>query len=210
MPSIGDTSKPSSGFAHAYSGSINQEAEEQTMPERGKITRVGVWAAGYEGSSSARLCIWAKGGSSASGNDLLGQSGLVTFAQQTWGAGNVSRYEADLLTPVELDAGVTFYVGFSRNPNAGHQVTCRSGGDHIERKRTTWPGSMDGWTRHPDTGQRKAIGCYVANYDPVSGAWVRRGGVWVRAEGVFVRRAGAWVDATSVQVRRSGVWVDAD
>ncbi|CAN5751321.1 hypothetical protein BH23CHL7_BH23CHL7_17400 [soil metagenome] len=210
MPSIGDATKPSGAYyLWSRHSSENQEAFLFTMPERGKITRIGIWARAdtqFSGSTSFRTCVWAKGASLSAGNDLLGQSDLFTVTAASMALANLLKYEADLLSPVELEAGAQFYAGFARNPNGSHQWATQQTGSHIHRRRTTWPGSMNDYDNH-DGAVR---GIYVANYDPVSGAWVRRGGVWVRAEGVFVRRAGAWVDVTSVQVRRSGAWVDAD
>ena len=206
MPIVGTSSKPDGSFGFEWWGSTyNQAAERLTMPERGRITRVGCWTRGVSGDVSARAVLWAADGSVLSESALFTITDGPTPRSGAEASANVLNYERDLSTPVDLDASAQFYAGFARNPSGSHQLArTGSGLTHYDRKRSTWPGSMAGADAH--SGR---VGCYAV-YELVSGAWVRRGGVWVRAEGVFVRRAGAWVDATSVQVRRAGAWVDTD
>ena len=53
------------------------------------------------------------------------------------------------------------------------------------------------------------MGVYVV-YEVGSETYVRRSGVWVKADAVQVRRSGAWADVgPDVYVRRGGVWVKA-
>lgn len=205
---IGTATKPNgAGGWESWSSTYNQGAELLTMPERGQLVSVGFWSAGVNQTASVVACIWDDAGV------LLGQSLSTTMAGQTPASGHVDLYVLDLIVPLELDAGVDFYAGFSRAPGRSHQLTggASGGGQHFDNKRATWPGTMEpnDTGGHVGPGSDYRIGCH-AFYDPVRGAWVRRGGLWVRAEGVFVRRAGAWVQAADVQVRRAGAWVDAD
>jgi hypothetical protein len=66
---------------------------------------------------------------------------------------------------------------------------------------------MGAASNHGGTG---AMGAWIESYEPIAGAWVRRGSTWTRADSVYVRRTGAWVEVDGVLVRRSGSWTDAD
>lgn len=205
---IGNDAKPNgAGGWESWSSTYNQAAELLTMPERGRILQVGFWSAGVNQTASAVACVWDDAGV------LLGQSAPTTMASQTPASGHVDKYVLDLVDPVELDAGVQFYAGFSRAPTRSHQLTggASGAGQHYDNKRSSWPGTMEpnDTGGHVGPGSDYRIGCH-AFYDPIAGAWVRRGGVWVRADDVLVRRSGAWVAADGVQVRRSGGWNDAD
>lgn len=211
MPTlIGTAAKPNGvGGWESWSSTYNQAAELLEMPQRGRLVQVGFWTAGVNQTATAYGCIW-----DGVTGELLAQSEALVLANRSPANGNVDLYQVDLVAPLELDAGVEFYAGFARSPTRSHQLTggASGGGSHYDRKRaTTWPGSMAGADTggHLGPGSDYRIGCH-AFYEPVSGAWVRRAGAWVRAEGVYIRRAGAWVQATDVQVRRAGAWTDAD
>jgi hypothetical protein len=162
-----------------------------------------VWSAGSGQTSTARVCVWA----SAAPRALLAQSATFTLANRAAANGNVDLYDVALELPVELDAGVTFYAGLWRDKNRSHQLTGRSGGAHIDDESSTpaLPSPHSGGHGFGDY----SVGCH-AYFEPIAGAWLRRGGVWVRATDVLVRRSGAWAPVDRVQVRRSGVWTDAD
>jgi hypothetical protein len=207
VPELGNSGKPGSGW-EAYGGSSypSIEVEQLTAPRRLRILSVGVWAGGWSGSCRARLGIWSAAGA------LLGQSAEVSFANE--GAGgpagsNVARYVAALAVPVELDAGVNFYVGFNRHPNDAHQVSKGASGSGPHFHDEVGPAS---WPTPPITAPvsvDRRIGAYVADYLELAGAWVRRGGSWVLAGELLVRRGGVWVPADTVAVRRGAAWVDA-
>jgi len=203
---IGNDNKPNGSFYEGWSDTYNQSAELFTMPDRGRIVQVGFWAAGINQTTTTYGCVWL-----GSTGALVAQSASITIAGRSFGAGNVDKYVVDLVTPYELDAGVTFYAGLSRAPGRSHQL---SGGDigsgqHWDNRKSTWPNAIV----PNDTGGHGhgnyRVGCHVF-YEPIAGAWIRRSGAWVRATDTQVRRAGAWVDVDDVQVRRSGVWNDAD
>jgi len=200
---IGQATEPNGlGGFEQWNDTYNQAAELLTMPEHGRITRVGFWTAGINETASARGVVWR-----GSDGAVIGQSDLITIASRA--VGYVDLYTVEILDPPEIAAGATFYAGFARAPTRSHQLIGRASGQHYDRKRSTWPGSMAG----ADTGGHGfgdyAIGCH-AYYEPMSGAWIRRSGAWVRADSVQIRRSGAWAEATSVQIRRSGAWSDAD
>jgi hypothetical protein len=201
MPTIGFTTKPTHFWFAFGASSTNQQAESLTTFERSRILTLGQWMAGWNSTVRTRLCLWAADGT------LLGQSAQFTVADR--GAptdGNVVLYTADLETPVDLANGTTFFAGFARHPSDPHQVSGDNAGTgpHYDRTRATWPGSMAG-----ASSADRRIGSYVANYQALHGAKVRRSGVMADAQAVYVRRSGVWVEASSVYVRRSGAWVEA-
>lgn len=210
MPQIGNNAKPGHSY-HAYGGTTypNQEAEQLALPadQRIRITRLGVWAAGWNQSCKARLCLWHLDGT------LLGQSAEITFANGgAAGEGTVSLYTADLETPYETAApGETVYVGFARDRDDAHQVnTGALATDHYHGKGTygvAGSGPFAGLESYATQSRR--IGAWVEDYEPLANAWVLRSGIWQRTT-PSVRRGAADTEAESVQVFRTGVWVDAD
>lgn len=212
MPTIGTTSKPTSNW-HAFAGTTftQQEMEQLTMPEKGEITNLASWVGGWEGTCRVYLCIW--------GADLalLGSVGPTTVPDHgAGGSGDVELVTGALASPVRLEAGDVFYVGFDRHVNDGHQVSLGAAGtaDHYEARRggtsAPWPGNIGGATGLGMSNASRRIGSYVANYDPIAGGKVYRTGAWADADAVQVRRGAAWVDAAAVQVYRAGAWVDAE
>jgi hypothetical protein len=206
VATIGDTAKPNTELSEAYSN-YNQSAQLFTMPERGRIVTLGMWASAYGGNASARLVLWNSSGA------VLGRSPTFTLVSRAVGIGNVDRYEETLESPVRLEAGVSFYAGISHDPSKSHQLTGRASGGpnhHFDNRRTTWPGTIV----PNDTGGHGfgdyTVGAYVADYQPTPGAWVYRSGAWVEAESVSVYRSSAWTEAESVQLYRSGSWEDAE
>jgi hypothetical protein len=198
---IGNASKPSGGGWESWSDTFNQASELLTMPERGRLTRIGVWVAGVGQTSTATVCAWSTAGA------LLAESAPFTIASRPGANGNVDLYVHDLATPIELDAGAQFLAGFWRDKARSHQLTGRSSGAHRDKKNTT-PSMVAPHTGGHGFGDY-SVGVH-AYYEPIAGAWIRRSGAWVRAEDVQVRRSGAWASVDRVQVRRAGAWTDAD
>jgi hypothetical protein len=211
MPTIGTTTKPSSGW-HSYLGSseTNQEAELLTMPERGTILELGAWLGGWNGTARCTLNVWAADGS----RELLGRTAQFTVANE--GAGgpagsNVALYTATLTTPVGLSNGEAFLVGFTRHPDDGHQVSigASGGGPHYH-------GRVGGGVYQPDADfgpgayseELRRVGVYVADYEPKPGGYIRRSSAWAEPE-VYVRRSSAWAEP-EVYVRRSGAWIEPE
>lgn len=212
MPTIGPTFQPNDGYWEKQS-SPNHGAMLFEMPEDGIITRLGQWIAGAGSNGTMRLCVWA-GESLDPGNDLLAQTDLITVIARTQAFGNTDRYEGDLQTPLQLNAGDEFYCGFAYNPAKNYQLDGNddaAGGaennKHYHKSNATWPSA----TFNSPTGGNHGfgdygIGSYVANYDEVSKGWVYRSGVWVRLDAVSVRRSGAWTDL-EVGIYRGTSWV---
>jgi hypothetical protein len=194
---VGSTAERDGNQEWFGASSTNHFAENFTMPERGKITRVGVWAAGKDADVSARVCVWNAAGA------VVAQSAQFTMAARPFGIGQNDLYERPLATPYVADAGEVVHVGFARNPAGTIQLGYDSGGVHRHDYSSTWPASIATYTEHGGT-----LGVYF-EYEPAHEVYVRRGGVWVLAERIYVRRGGAWVEADSVQVRRGSAWVDA-
>lgn len=202
---IGNAAKPNgAGGWEAWSSTWNMASELLIIPERGRLTRVGVWTAGVGESATAYLCIW-----SAATGALLGESAAIVLGSEPSGSGNVNLYAADLVTPVELDSGSDFLAGFWRAPTKSHQLTGRSSGAHFDKKAS----GRSTFAPPRNTGGH-GFGAYSvgihAYYEPTSGAWVRRGGATIRADEIQVRRGGAWSIPDRVSVRRGGAWVDAE
>lgn len=193
--------------SHAYwfgSGNENQHAARLTLPAGGPwiVSKVGVWAAGKDASPSARLVLWANGGA------VLGQSGSFTLANGGGIAlGASDKYEKDLQTPVEVNGGTTVMVGIAWNDTGAGQFDTGDSGNTYSRQRDSWPGSMSGFS----TISGDEINAWLY-YDPATPQiYVRRSGVWVRADDVLVRRSGAW-DSVGAEAyaRRSGSWSKVD
>jgi hypothetical protein len=211
MPLIGSDARPTGGGWWEWWGSSNNRAAELfTMPERGRITHVGVWAAGAQNYSPlARVMVWR-----AADGAIIGQGPEFNLPKKTTATSasdcannKIERLEYALEQPVEVDADQQIYLGFSRVAAGAsyHQIALRpSSGTHFDARNTPWDTEPFAGGSHVNQ-----FGAWAA-YELVSGAWVRRGGVWVRADEVFVRRAGAWVPADTVAVRRGSGWVDAD
>lgn len=200
---IGSAAKPNSGAWEAFSSTFNVAAEVLTMPERGRLVSVGIWANGSNQTATARVAVWQQ----ASPRTLLGQSATFTLGNESPADGHVDLYVVELETPVELDAGVSFYAGFWRDKSRSHQLSGRSSGAHVDDLSSTvaLPSPHTGGHGFGDY----SVGVH-AYYEPIAGAYVRRSGAWVRATDVLVRRSGAWASVERVQVRRSGAWTDAD
>jgi hypothetical protein len=200
MTVLGDNSKPHWGY-FGYDGTANpnQIVELLTAPSKISVVTLGAWVGGWSGTAACRIALYA------ADKTLLGYTTEFTVANEgAAGIGNVSQYEHDLETPVVIDSGADFYVGITRTRSDAVQWSTRSSGDHYEA-RSGYPDGDLGGVSGP-TATSHSVGAYVADYEAVAGAWVRRGGVWVQAEGVYVRRAGAWVPADSISVRRGGSW----
>lgn len=203
MAVLGGSGQPGySYFAYNGTGNPNMVAERLTAPSKIRIVTLGAWLGGWNETCPAKLCVWALDGT------LLGASAIFTVANEgAAGDGNTSSYTQNLVTPVVVDSGVEFYVGSSRDRNRAMQWgTGSTGTDHYRSVGFEYGdfGSVD-----PPTTHARRIGAWVADYQPVSAAWVYRSGIWVQSQSFQVRRSSAWVDASSVQVRRGSVWEDA-
>ena len=73
MPTAGYTAEPSYGSEWWGSGVDNQHCTAVTMPEAGRITRIGVWLRGKDASCSFRGVVW-----NSTRNTVLGQTALQT------------------------------------------------------------------------------------------------------------------------------------
>ena len=208
MPTLGITGKPTASW-HGYGGSstVNQEAEQLTMPKGGTINSVGCWIGGWDGTCDVWLTIWDAAGTRAK----LGQSAILTVANEgAPGDGKVKLYVADLLVPVDLPTGADFLVGFVRKQGDAHQVSTGSGSTHRHgRSGATVQGA--GFAQGGIfSSEAQRIGAYVADYQPRSGAWIYRAGVWVQSDQLLVYRSGQWVEADTVSAYRAGAWSEAD
>jgi hypothetical protein len=208
MPIIGNDSKPGYSY-HAYASSTqpNQEAEDITLPAgRIRITRLGGWIGGWNDSPRCTLTVW----DSTSGAVLAqtGQFSVTNFGDAA--EGRVAKYVADLTTPLEADGGAILRVGFTRNRDDRHQVSTGM---------ITPAGHMHGRAAYPLGGfaeidggyaENRRIGMWIEDYVTIRGAWVYRGGAWLRAEAVYTYRGGAWVEVDTVSVYRGSTWIEAD
>lgn len=204
MPQLGTSTKPTNSvYGSDGTGFANQYAEILTTAEKIKITRLGSWIGGWNDTVHFVMCIWNMS------NVLIASTAEQIAADEGNAApSSQSNYEADLTTPLTLNAGDEFYVGLSTNRDDAKQIGMGGTGNDHYRARGAYPSSNIGAIEAPATFARR-IGMYVADYQLVSAGWVRRSGVWVQATSIQVRRSGAWVDIDSVQVRRSSAWADA-
>lgn len=202
MPTAGFTAEPLDGAEWWGSGANNQHSTPIAMPEAGRITRIGVWLRGKDASCSFRGAVW-----DSARDSVLGQTGLQTASGAALAIGASQLHEAAVLAPFDVAAG-TYEVGFTRNPSGAMQFgfTADAAQQHMDDDNgSSNPSPMVGESLHSD----RRLGVYVV-YEVGSETFVRRGGVWVKAEKVQVRRSGAWVDVgPEVNVRRGGVWVKA-
>jgi hypothetical protein len=200
MPTAGYTAEPDYGSEWWGSGVENQHCSAVTMPEAGRITRIGVWLRGKDASCSFRGVVW-----NSTRNTVLGQTALQTASGAALAIGASSKYEAAVTTPFDVAAG-TIYVGFTRNPTGAMQFGFDNTGSHYDDDNgSSNPSGMSGESSHSS----RRMGVYVV-YEVGSETFVRRSGAWVKAEAVQVRRSGAWSDVgPDVYVRRGGVWVKA-
>jgi len=208
MATLGITGKPTASW-HGYGGSstINQEAEQLTIPKGGTIYSVGCWIGGWDGACDVWLTIWDAAGA----RPKLAQSAMVTVANEgSPGDGKVKLYVAALTAPLDLPTGFDFLVGFVRKQNDAHQVSTgpSAAGHRHGRSGANQQTAAFGVTDYSSQVQR--IGAYVADYQPRPGAWVYRSGVWQQSDTVSVYRAGSWVEADGVSVRRGSAWNEAD
>lgn len=200
MPTAGFPDKPTYGSQWFGVGYANQHCGAVTMPEAGRITRIGVWLRGKDASCSFRAAVW-----SSSRNTVLGQTALQTASGAALGLANCLKYEAAVVTPFDVAAG-TIYVGFCRNPSGAMQFAYEDTSSHYNEDNGS--SNPSGMTNEYLESNRR-MGVYVV-YEVGSETYVRRSGAWVKADAVQVRRSGAWADAgPDVYVRRGGVWLKA-
>ena len=126
MPTAGYTAEPSYGSEWWGSGVNNQHCTAVTMPEAGRITRIGVWLRGKDASCSFRGVVW-----SSSRDSVLGQTALQTASGAALAVGASLKYEAAVITPFDVAAG-TIYVGFTRNPTGAMQFGFDNTGSHYD------------------------------------------------------------------------------
>lgn len=205
MTVLGNAAKPTySYFGFDGTGNPNQVAELLTAPaQRIVINSLGAWIGGWNDTVRCVLCVWALDGT------LLASTDEFTVANEgAAGDGNQSNYVRDLTSPLIVNAGVEFYVGTNRHRDDAAQWGTGTTSNVHYRARAGYPSGGLGDVEGPTSTARR-VGMYVADYQPLSVAWVRRSGAWVQATDLFVFRGGVWVAAESVGVLRSGSWVDA-
>ena len=100
MPTAGYSAEPSYGSEWWGSGVDNQHCTAVTMPEAGRITRIGVWLRGKDASCSFRGVVW-----SSTRNSVLGQTALQTASGAALAVGASLKYEAAVATPFDVAAG---------------------------------------------------------------------------------------------------------
>ncbi len=219
MPTIGLTARPTGlsadGGTELWIGnSQRQEADRLAHPgdpARILVKSLGIWVRGYtgQGSINVTLALWKWGTSPAEGNGLQAQTLPASVSEGAYNTGNTDRLlniVRPLVTPYEwADTDGDVLVGFHRDGNA-HQLGYSTPGTHYHRAST----SSSVGTMNDRTGDTGVIHAYIADYDPIGSAWIRRGAAWIRAAEVQVRRGAAWADSDAVQVRRTGGWTDAD
>ena len=126
MPTAGYTAEPDYGSEWWGSGVANQHCTAVTMPEAGRITRIGVWLRGKDASCSFRGVVW-----NSTRNTVLGQTALQTASGAALAVGASLKYEAAVATPFDVAAG-TIYVGFTRNPTGAMQFGFDNTGSHYD------------------------------------------------------------------------------
>jgi hypothetical protein len=205
MTVLGNSAKPSySYFAYDSTTYPNQIAERLTSPaQRIVINSLGCWIGGWNAAPSCVMAVWALDGT------MLAQTAAFTVANEgAAGEGNTAQYVRDLTAPLIVNANTEFYVGVSRDRNMAAQWgTGTTSNVHYEARGAHPPGAL-GSVSGPTSVARRT-GMYVADYQPLSVAWVRRGGAWVQATDAYVFRGGVWVPIESVGVLRGSTWVDA-
>lgn len=205
MTQLGDGGRPAYAyFAYDTTANPNQVGQLYTAPVQMRIIGLGAWLAGWNDNSHCRLAVWDDA------LNLLGYTDEFVAVNRGAASGdNHDLYVFDLQTPVIIDNGADFYVGTIRNRDEGVSWPTGSNAENHFEARAAYPDGDLGAVSGPNTVARR-VGAYVADYEPVGSAWVRRSGAWSQASKVQVYRSGAWVDADSVQVLRSGVWTDAE
>lgn len=105
---VGSTSHVSDGAdGYASSSTDNQFSSPLTMPRDGRITKISVYCAGRLGSVQLRNAVWSSGGGS-----LLRQSAWYTAASGGATAPGASDKHNISVTPLEVNGGTTYRVGF--------------------------------------------------------------------------------------------------
>ena len=199
MPRFGNDARPD--VTEANTQQRNQQGNRHSVSERIRVTELGAWIKGWNGSATYRHMIWRHDGA------ILYQSPSDTVSSAGVGTGNLSKVTRNVSPPLELDAGDDIVVGFWWAWGDGLQTGYHnSGANHFDKSSSSGVSGMNGASQHGSTGP---IGAW-AEYVPIAGAWVRRSGAWERADSVSVRRGGAWEEVDTVSVRRSGSWQEAD
>ena len=201
MPTVGNDVQYTWGAEWWGSGLDNQHAVAHTMPEDGTIIQIGNWIRGKDASCSFKGVVW-----NSTRNTVLGQTATQTASGASFAIGNSSDYLANVVTPFDVAAGTTIYIGFCRNPSGAMQFDLDDTGSHYDDDNgSSNPSGMSGETLH--SGRKFAS---YAVYEVGAAAYVRRSGVWSKNDEVYVRRSAAWsAVGAEVYVRRSGAWVKA-
>jgi metallo-beta-lactamase class B len=117
MPTAGYTAEPDYGSEWWGSGADNQHCTAVTMPEAGRITRIGVWLRGKDASCSFRGVVW-----NSTRNAVLGQTALQTASgAELWASAASARAieaggdDPDIFLPLRALnwAGITRYPAAS-------------------------------------------------------------------------------------------------
>lgn len=131
-------------YTYSALNTLNQHCAKVNIPSSGAITQLKVFAAGYNGSVSARLVLWTVGGG------VLQQSSTFTMSQGTLSGGGQFWY-TKTITAKAVSSG-NYWVGLYRNPSGGHIFGTVSSGDDGYRKTNTssFPAcqSMSGYSTH--------------------------------------------------------------
>jgi hypothetical protein len=110
MTTFGSTSVPNNLW-YQNTGTDNQVGTLATAPQDGVIDTLSVYGAGQGATPcDTALCVW-----DASGN-LLARSATFTTSGGGTGVGNQAWQTAALLVPLSVSAGVSYYLGFWRDP----------------------------------------------------------------------------------------------
>lgn len=155
MPTVGNTSNPSSTQEWFGLNSVNEMAQLVTMPAGGPwlITQVGLWLAGKDMTATITACVWNAAGT------LLAQSSPFTAASRAFSNGNNVNYVANVPS-VQVSGGQQVYVGFHRHSDHSVQNGRYSSGSHLHRTTGDSPDSLSSFS----TDSAGGIGAYVANY----------------------------------------------
>jgi len=140
---ITNNSTPPTPNTYQFSqlNTLNQESGDLSIPGSSAVTKLAVYSAGKDSSTSARLILW----SYTSTRSVLAQSATFTMAMGSLSIGGQFWYQRTLSTPYAISSTNTYWIGLYRDPLKSHYGGGHDGSTGYRKtNKTSSPVSMSG------------------------------------------------------------------
>jgi len=200
---VDTTTHPTTAFNFSGVNTANEVATLFTAPEKGEIQSISCYFAGDAGDTpNAQVGVWdgpTKALLGASATFVL-PTGSHSTSGQTWQTQN-------LVTPVYVEAGATYWLGFWRDP-AKHAVWSVTASGHffaLTLQPSSAAGTFSGSTQDTTWGFTAGQIGVFATYNPV-GIYADSGTTFQRLTDLQADNGAAFVTGTKVYVDDGATW----